>query len=284
MKFPYVTIQDIAPEHTGFYRISHEAYHRGIGISSSRVKKALKSYDAYTQAVDEDSQALAFGRAFHMAILEPELYRKRYKLFDGASRNSKAWDIFSADAEKDGREALLASEHIQIGHMIGCIDSHPEYAKLPTFDSEIMAIARCPDTALQLKCKADLFGHAIVDFKTTSSGVTPADFMHDVVKWNYHVSAAFYQDIIERLTGERLPFILVPVTKKAPFECEFYTLSAELLDEGRKLYKAALHRIAKWSVMQPETRTRVEKKMRVLHPNARVLYSTVDTLAFIEGI
>jgi hypothetical protein len=218
-----------------------------------------------------------------MHLLEPGLALEAYRRIDLATRKSKAWDLFAAECHAKGKEPLLDCEDDQIMLMCGAIYLHPEYAKLPEFDAEIMAINRCPDTGLQIKCKADLFGHAIVDFKSTSSGVTPAEFLNDVIKWNYHVSAAFYQDVIWLCTGERLPFVVVPVTKKAPFECEFYTLSDEMLEEGRKLYKAGLKRIRNWSLWPESERITAEKKMRTLYPNGRLLYSTLDTLRFIEG-
>lgn len=283
MKFPYISVPAITPEMSGFYRISHEAYHAGPGISSTRVKKALQSYAAYSHLFDEDSEALAFGRAFHMAMLEPDLYSMQYRTTPLASRRSKAWDDFAAFQKTAGRQPLLESEDVTISEMITCIRGHPEYAKLPGFDAEIMGITQCAETGLQIKCKADLFGAGIVDFKSTSGGVTASDFMGDIVRWRYHVSAAFYQDIIAQLTGERLPFIVIPVTKKAPFECEFYRLSDALLEEGRKLYKAGLRRIKGWLSLSPERLATVDKHMRVLHPTARVLYGTTETLTYIEG-
>lgn len=279
MKFPYQTIAHIAPDTPqGLYRISHEAYHQGAGLSSTKVKKALKSR-AIFDTPQEDSDAMAFGRAFHAALLEPELYSKKYSKAPLATRKSKAWDDFSRACGFSGLEPMLTHEHIDIMDMVHAIKSHPEYAALSRHDAEIAAISRCPDTGLLIKCKADLFGHAIVDFKSTSDGLRPSEFINSVLKWDYHVSAAFYQDIMFQVLGERLPFIVVPVTKKDPIECEFYTLGDDVIAEGRKLYKGALRRIAKWRGPAPVQ----EKRMRTLAANARMIYTTVDTLDFIEG-
>jgi hypothetical protein len=283
MKFPYRTVSEITPDLHGLYKIDHEAYHRGPGLSSTQVKKALISHAVFSHKEHKDSDAMAFGRAFHMALLEPELYEKTYVLaprFD-AHPNSKAYK--SARQEwallNTGKEVIYPDEALAIVGMITAVKCHLGYANIPRFDAEIMAITTDLDTGLKVKCKADLFGHAIIDFKTTSSGLGPGDFLNDIIKWRYHVSAAFYQDIICNITGERLPFIVVPVTKKEPYECEYYRLSDEILEEGRKLYKAALRRIVRWEKFDPI----VDKKMRVLMPNARMLYTTIDTLAFIEG-
>lgn len=281
MKFPYQTVDQITPDLKGFYRISHEAYHAGPGLSSTRVKKALTSFASYMHQDDFDSNALSFGRAFHMALLEPGLFKANYVVWSGSVRRGKEWDYFCA--RQVGKEILTLEEYENIRQMVETVRAHPEQADCGDFQPEIMAIATCPDTGLLLKCKADLIGGTIIDYKTTSSGVHPSDFTHDVVKWRYHVSAAFYQDIIAILTGERLPFILVPVTKKAPFECEFYELAPELIEEGRKLYKAALKRIKKWNEDPKEAHVS-EKKLRTLYPSARLVYSTQEILSFIEGV
>ncbi len=274
MTFPYQRVTEITDNLHGFYRIGHEAYHSGIGISSSRIKKALVSHAAYHYHGHTDSAALAFGRAFHAALLEPELYQSNWVLIDGHP-NSNAYKANKSHHEANGREVISADDMITIAHMKAAVKNHPEIVNLPRFDSEIMAIARDPETGLLVKCKSDLIGHAIVDFKTTSGSLS--DFIYDVSKWDYHVSAAFYQDVVHLVTGERVPFIIVPVTKKEPYECEFYTMSDDLLGEGRKLYKAALRQIKKWQ----ETPEPPKKRMRTLNLNQKIVYSTKDRLEFM---
>ena len=287
MKFPYRTVNEITPDLRGFYRIDHAAYHEGRGISSTAIKRALVSYAHYVYKETFDTAALAFGRAFHAALLEPELFAKQWSVlpqFDGHPNSNKYQDAKNAwMAENQGREVITCDAMSTIAEMKLVLRQHPEYAKLPKFDAEIMAITRDEPTQMQIKCKADLFGSAIVDFKTTSGGLQPSEFLNDMIKWKYHVSAALYQDIITDLTGERLPFIVVPVTKKAPFECEFYRLSDEILDEGRKLWRAGLTRIHRWATQAPEVAAVAEKRLRVLQPSSRLLYSTTDTLLFLEG-
>lgn len=281
MKFDYPTVEEITGDLAGFYRISHEAYHRGLGVSSTAIKKALVSYATYTQRDHVDSAALAFGRAFHAALVEPGLYAEQYVAmpeFAGIGSQALRGEWLEANT---GRFVVSRNDQWSINHMVASVKDHEEYGKYGDFQAEIMAIAQCPDTAFQIKCKADFFGSAIVDFKTTSSGLSPGEVLRDMVKWRYHVSAAFYQDIVALLTGERLPFITVPVAKKPPYECEFYQLSDEILAEGRKLYKAGLRRIAAWA--KPTYRSASDKRLRTLYPNSRLLYDAQELLDFIEA-
>lgn len=271
MKFPYRKIDAITPDiEPGFYRIDNDAYHAGPGLSSSRVKKALESWDIYN-AQTGPSTALCFGRAFHAALLEPEVYADIPRI-PGGNRTK-----LYMEAVQRGDTVICSDDAEIIPKMIDAIQSHPEYAKLGTPDPEIMGITRLGNHLV--KCKADLFGSAIVDFKSTSGGVGP-EFVQSVINFGYHISAAFYHDIIRNLTGESLPFILVPVTKSEPFECEFYRVPDEILEQGRTLYKAALDRIARWSAYSD--RQIREKKIRTLPLNPRFVYSTQETIRFLE--
>ncbi len=294
MKFPYQRVTGITPGMSGFYLIENDAYHAGIGISSTKVKKALRSYAQYAAEEPIDSAALAFGRAFHDALLEPHLFRSRYTVmpeFDGHP-NSNIYKAAKADwlGCNQGKEVLSSDEASLIQRMIVAVQDHPKYADFGTkYNAEVMACHTCPETGLLLKCKMDLFADSIVDFKSTSGGVTPAEFTQALIKFNYHVSAAFYQDIVTALTGVKYPFIIVPVSKPpqtrrdAPIEVEFYQITDDVLDQGRQLYKAGLKRIAKWAILTEESRKNDGKRLRLLNLSPRIVYSTQDTLSYIEG-
>ncbi len=283
MKFSYPTVDTITCDLRGLYRISHDAYHVGPGISSSRLKKALISHASYISEDKIDSAALTFGRAFHAALIEPNVFAQEWTVlpeFEGHP-NSNAYKStrFEWLKENQGKQVLDRESNATIISMLGTVKSHPEYAGIAGHSAEIMGVTQCLDTGFLIKCKCDLLGHNIVDFKTTSSGITKSEFMYDVVKWRYHVSAAFYQDIISSIVGYKLPFWIIPVTKKAPFECEFYELSDDLLEEGRKLYKAALRRIKRWETVKPAG----DKKLRMLQPNSRMINETREIIEFIEN-
>lgn len=279
MRFSYPRVATITPDMRGFYLIDHDAYHQGIGLSSSTVKRALKSYEHYTAKEQNDTAALAFGRAFHSAILEPDDYAKRYTVmprFDGHP-NSNAYKAAKqewVDANQ-GRETIAEEDRELIAKMVEAVKSHPSY---PTanYGVEVMACHPCPITGELRKCKADMIAQGIIDFKTTSGGLTPSEVMSTVVKYGMHVSAAYYCDIFREVSGHTYDFTLALVTKKDPIEVEFYRLSDEVLDHGRQLYQAGLKRIAKWKAGPVEA-----KQTRVLLPTAKLVYSTQDTLDYI---
>lgn len=283
MAFEYQKIETITPDLHGLFLIDHDTYHAGIGYSSTTVKKALGSYDAFNLPY-QDSQAFSFGRAFHTALLEPNEFELRYAMSPRSSLNKNTnvyKDLITQFKTAAGdREIITPEDFDLIEAMRENVLKHPDY-QAKTFEAEVMAITTCKETGLLLKCKSDLFGHKIIDIKTTSNGVAPAEFMNDIIKWNYHVSAAFYQDIITAVLGVRPDFELIPVSKKPPHDCEIYKLSDDLLEEGRKLYKLGLQRIAKWNKMPEEKRAASGKKARVLSANSRMIYTTKETIEYL---
>lgn len=269
----------------GFYRIDHDVYHESIGYSSTRVKKALGSYAQFIKP-DKDSDAFRFGRAFHMALLEPHLFKTDYvkePVIDGHP-NSNLYKEAKASwrASAMGKEALTNAEYSTVMDMCTAVLGHPEFS-LKDYEPEIMAITRCKDTGLLLKCKSDMFGGVVTDIKTTSGSVKPHEFMKDLTKYGYHVSLAFYQDIIADIVGMPPTMKIMAVEKREPYDCALFTISDSILEEGRKLYKAALRRIAKWIAM-PINEIHAENKTFTLEANAYMRYNSQDILKYIGEV
>lgn len=279
----YQTVTEIKPGMHGLYLIDHDKYHEGIGLSSTTVKKALGSYNSFMQPYP-DSEAFSFGRAFHAALLEPDIFAKNYILEPDIplNKNSNAYkEQFAAWLETaNGKEVINRNDWALIDGMKNSALKHPHFPA--TFDAEVMAITTCPDTGVLKKCKSDMFAGEIIDIKSTSGEVSAAEFMRDIIKWKYHVSAAYYQDIIHAVTGAWMDFTLMPVSKKAPFDCQMYTLSDDILEEGRKLYKFALQRIAKWNKMNDHEKLTSDRRKRVLEVNSSMIYNTKEIISFLE--
>lgn len=271
--FGYPSLSQIT-EHTqpGFYKIDNAAYHASPGLSSSRIKAAIKGYAHYVKP-QEQTDAMAFGTAFHAAMLEPEVWAK-YHVSPDVDKRTKAYKDW-VSCLPDGASFVTPEEKELIGKMCAAVRDHPDWVDT-TGHNEVAAVARMG--SVLVKCKADSLGGQIIDLKSTSGSVTPGGFLRSVVDFGYHTSAAFYQDIFHLLTGERLPFVIVAVAKN-PVDVEIYELSDDLLDAGRKLYQAGMRRIARWE-SSPDN-VKKEKRKRVLQPSSYLLYNTTETLEFI---
>lgn len=232
--YPYITMEDIRP---GIFRIDHADYHNGPGVSSSTLKAILRS-PAHTKTEMGDSPALAFGRAFHMAILEPELYRVSYavkpKGLRSGTKKHTEWM-----AENEGKESISEDDQEKINRMAENVKNTKTWQKFKDYPAEIAHFAMHEPTGLLLKCKCDMIGDVIVDWKSTSNA-SPKSFFSDMAKYQYPLSAALYQDIVLETTGRKMMFVIGAVEKTPPFGVAFYELMDDSLEQGRKDYKEAL--------------------------------------------
>jgi len=62
----------------------------------------------------------------------------------------------------------------------------------------------------------------IVDLKTTSSLVSENIFKYTMQKYQYQLSAAFYQDGFKQAMGKGLDFFIIAIESFAPFNHAIY--------------------------------------------------------------
>jgi len=234
-EYPVITKDQIKP---GVFRIDHDEYHEGEGVSSSELKTMLRS-PAHAKVKGTYSPALAFGRAFHMAILEPELFESTYTLMPkfsgtGMKARKEAWL-----AENEGKETLSEDDYGTIRHMSAAVKASKFWPRIKDYDVEIAHFAQDPKTNILMKCKADMIGDWIIDVKSTQNA-SGESFVRDAIKFGYHISAAYYQDIVKLATGRMLPFMWIAVEKSEPYGVAFYEADSAMLEVGREEYLRAL--------------------------------------------
>ena len=288
MIWTHPRVETLTTDLKGTYRIDHAPYHDGPGLSSSDLKNALISYGYYSykkEADEESTPALEFGQAFHMAILEPELFAARYVVAPDVDKRTTVGKAAWAEWSKanEGKEVISAKNSELLKILSENVHAHPRWDVLKNLQPEIMACHTCPETGLFLKCKSDLFGAAIVDFKTAICAA-PWEFNKAVTRYGYHISSAFYQDVVRAVTGETMPFVHVVVEKKPPYGVAFYTLNDDYLAEGRKLYRAAIKRILRWNALPDEKKAlHYGTSIQVLRPTSATLYKTKDLIEAVEA-
>ena len=189
---------------------------------------------------------MELGQAIHCAILEPELFAKQYAIeppgIESKTKNpgKKLWDEFKR--ENADKQILYRADGEIIEGILAALRDRPRIqAILSGAETEISAFARDKETDVLCKARADIFSRgAIVDVKTTTDARNDA-FIRDLMKFRYHLSAAFYLDVFERATGERpVAFIWLVVEKTAPFGLKLYQPTPELIAAGRAEYRSAL--------------------------------------------
>ena len=214
------------------------AYHAHKAVSNSLISKILKS-PAHARAyldgtTNEQTPAMVFGTAFHMAVLEPLKFNGQYSVFDmdGRTKEGKAAKQAMLDA---GQTIISSADWDTIQGMCASILRHPIASALLTDGvSELSYFWTDEDTGIECKCRPDSINGHIVDLKSTEDA-SPEGFSRSVAGYGYHRQAAHYM----AGTGAD-SFYFVAVEKKAPFAVAVYELDALALDQGRRDVRRAL--------------------------------------------
>lgn len=232
------------------YGLSNDAYHHQPPyrnyLSSSQLKLYLKSPKAAKFALDnstgEKSDALRFGSLFHdcmaamaegasqceamdaIAVFEPptnektgqpygnttKAYAAAYEEFIGLLRGS----LVAAKDEKELVGAMLDSLVSKSGATSEQVRKLLKWGKPEV--SHFIEYEGC-----KFKWRPDLeTDYKIVDWKTVSTDdLSEENINRIILKYGYHISAAMYQFFEHERTGIWKQFILVIVSKVAPYDC-----------------------------------------------------------------
>lgn len=228
--------------------ISNDDYHAREGLSSSQLKKILISPAHFAESVKETSDAMDFGTAVHMAILEPDLFEKTYIAdpLPNGDRRTKEGKARYDDLLSSGKKILKMSEMTDALRMRDRFHSHAVGKKL--YDKsrrELSAFATDPETGVLIKSRADILHESdvmiIADIKTCNDA-RPAAAANAIASYQYDLSAALYLDVFsEALKRPVVTFLWVFIEKKPPYGIRTYLANQEVLHNGRRLYKKAIN-------------------------------------------
>lgn len=246
-----ITKATTAPSDPGIYSgLSNADYHAGPGISKSGLdilaKSPLHFWDRYMSAARQQSAetaAMAFGTAFHTAVLEPHDFAK-WVVLDKVDRRTK--DGKAAAEEAEAKAALQGGRVISradmdiIAAMNTAVWSHPVSEHLETGVPELSVYWIDEDSGVFCRCRPDWLGSsAVVDLKTTDDA-SPAGFMRSAYNYRYWVQAAFYLDGLAANDVVIPYFIFAACEKSRPHQVVGYNVTHDLLEAGRREYKRLL--------------------------------------------
>lgn len=238
----------------GLLDIPASEYHvKRLGeISNSGIKRLLRSpahYRAWIEDAEEnvDTPALVFGRAFHCALLEPNVYADTYVVEPdfGDCRfkeNKAARDAWrSANA---GKELISASDQARITAMITSVYAHP-IASRAVISGRPEVTLRWTDEESGLPCKAraDYFVDGkmryVLDVKTCEDA-SPEVFAKAVHKYGYHVQHAHYSEGFRAIGLPLHNYLILAVEHKAPYAVAVYHIDAAAELRGFELRQRAI--------------------------------------------
>lgn len=195
-----------------------------------------------------DTDAMAFGRAAHVAAFEPDLLPLRFCIWDGGTRRGKDWDSF-LDANA-GKEPLRASDYLRILQLRDAVHSHPEARKILDGAGEYEKTVNWTDPESGLPCKSRLDSLTldrepfVDDLKTTGTFGDLHLWRNQAARLLYHGQLGMYRDGVKVALGVECGARFIVAETAGAFEVAVLTVSSAELWAGSDLFHILLNRIA----------------------------------------
>lgn len=211
-------------------------------VAQERLRGVLQTVDDYRAA------AIALGLKCE-PLSKPEL-EEAIRAADKKGRFTFRED---AIAQKFGGKAVLTPEVMAAVEAIKINIGKHARAKLflSRGIAEMSGFWVDEATGVLCKCRPDWLVVddtgaivAILDLKTTRDASASA-FSWSIAKYGYDVQAAFYTDGLRKIIGRELPFYFLAVESASPHAVALYRADDEMLEVGRKKYRAGLE-IKQW--------------------------------------
>lgn len=232
-------------------------------ISKSGLKK-IKQSPAHFRDGEEfiETPALIEGRMYHCLVLEPERFEKEYYIFDDSvvcgaliakgaksprsTNDYKTW--YAGEISfSDGKTLIEKADFDRMKAMKERLFSHP-YAKMLLTNGiaergilgELETIAGKIGVKLIPDYRKDI-KHIVVELKTAADASLDG-FTRDAAKFDYHIDAAFYADMIELMNNDNraVQFVFIAQEKTKPYAFNLFEASPQFIGQGRYEYEMLL--------------------------------------------
>lgn len=230
----------------GVFHITDEAYHGGEGLSSTGVKKMLRS-PAHFLEPTEDTDALRQGRMIHEMMFQPHRFDAMYayepRINGPKNKNpwKQEWDAFKEDCAAKRLQIIDADTSVMLRGMSCALrrnETWDRMAQSALYEVAAYAQRNVNGVAVLTKAKADMLipmGDTLViaDLKSCQDA-RPEAFARSIIDYGYHISAAWYLDVFSAALDRKFEsFVWIPVEKPSPHGVSFYPASKEMLRIGR---------------------------------------------------
>ena len=249
---------------TGIWRsVPFGTYRSWSAVNQSRLKcPTMAHYRCDHQPATSGAQML--GNLLHTGAFEPLAIAMRYVVMPqydldeenitaaGAPTRSKNTSYYkskrAAFAEANRDKTIVPESDYNI--LLGVSESLAQSDRAQQYlgaagDCEVSIVWCDEDTGILCKGRLDKWCRGTGHFVDLKSCRNAGQFPKSIVDYGYHVQAAFYQDGLATLTGERFTPILSAVEPHPPYACRTAPLGGDAIEAGRRQYKRSLQQIAK---------------------------------------
>lgn len=223
-------------------------------VSNSRLNQfelSPKHLLWYLNNRPEPTPAMKFGSAFHMRLLQPELFNDFYSIAPNVDKRSKIgkeiWEQFST--ANTNKESISTDDVNRIDAMIEAINDNAHAADLINNLTHREVDSMWIDAVTKAPMRGIIDGIAndyLIDVKTCANA-RPDKFQRDAWNMNYHRQAAIYMDSYEI---PKRDFYFIAIEKDAPYGVSVHRLSNELIEIGREKYRKLLVEYQVWIEME----------------------------------
>lgn len=204
------------------------------------------------QPFNPPTDAMKLGSAFHVATLEPDLFKEKViEMPDfGPLQSSKNRAVRDDWLKEQGPHVtVLKREQIIIAQTMGqSVRNHPPArALLRRIRAEVTVAWTDPATGLKCKCRADAvpFGFDVACDLKSARDASPAGFARACANERYHVQDAFYTEGFRANDFDIAHFAFIVCESEPPYACAVYELNDEARVRGEQLYMRELRALAK---------------------------------------
>ena len=207
--------------------MTEKEYRAHPAVSRSELWRLLsgtpEKYRYYKDNPQPATDALIFGQALHMSVLQPEIYSDNFAVMPDVDRRTKSgkqiWEQFTA--ENEGKTFISANFQNKIDDMTAKLNSDPFASKLLSGEREKPYFWTDEMTGEQCKCRVDCITQMggttyIVDIKTAENAASD-EFTRKSIKYGYPMQAAMYSEGVKKATGTSCNFVFVIIEKEPPY-------------------------------------------------------------------
>ena len=234
-------------------RVPFATYAAMDGLNISRLKELRRSPQHYVHRIahPKRTDALTLGLAAHVAVLEPERFDRDYAVWSERTdsgrmspRNGRKWETFQVAAA--GREILTEDEADEATRIALAVRSEPAAMKyLQQGDPEVTL----QWMHLDRPCKGRVDWLTRIDGRDVIVGLkTTRDCRHfafasQAAKLGYHLQWGWYFDGYVAITTRTPRLVEIVVENEAPNAVAVYTISDDIVAQGRDEYLALLDQL-----------------------------------------
>ena len=220
--------------------MTEQEYRQHPAVNKSTLWEMRKSPAHYKWVLEhprDDTAALKFGRAFHMAVLQPEEFNSSYLIAPDIDRRTKAgreaWQQFVSEA--GNKELISQSDYDMINGMYEAIWTNDDAkALLEECETEKPVFWVDDATGIECKCKMDAVKPGtLVDLKSCCDASTNA-FLREALRYGYDVQSAHYLRGYRslNLAVPNATFWFIAVEKTPPYAVNVIRASDAFIDRG----------------------------------------------------